>query len=52
MRLVLKGLIGGLLGVWLALVSWHVWTDHQSLHQVFGVLNGLAAQQAPTAEAK
>ena len=42
----------GLLGMFLALSAWHVYTDHQALH---GIINMIIAQQQkaqPNVEAK
>ena len=47
-RPLVLGLAGGMLGVALALLVWHLWGDHVLLHQVVLLLN----QQAAAASAK
>lgn len=40
----LKGLAGGLVGVLLALLLVHLWTDHVALHALVDLVNANAAQ--------
>lgn len=49
----IKGLIGGVLGVALALFLWHAWIDHAALHALIDLVNANAqrAQQQAQPEA-
>lgn len=33
------GVLGGIAGVLLTVLVWHLWLDHQLLHQMVGVMN-------------
>ena len=52
-----KGILGGLLGMFVALVlgvsAWHLWVDHQALHTIITMINqNAAAQQRPPSPEK
>lgn len=42
-KLYALGLAAGILGFVVAFGLWHLWIDHQSLHQIIGILNAQAA---------
>ena len=41
----------GMVGVFVALVCWHLWQDHEALHQIINLINQNAAQAAKAAQA-
>jgi hypothetical protein len=41
---VLKGFVGGILGMALVLLVVHAWLDHQALHQLMTFITAHAAQ--------
>lgn len=45
----LASIAGGLVGMLLALMLWHVYSDHVLLHQVVDAINGAAARQVQSA---
>lgn len=46
MKAYLKPFAVGVLGVFVALVSWHLWLDHKALHAIIGHINAQARQGA------
>ena len=38
-----RGILGGVLGLALALLTWHIWTDHRAFHVMLDYLNTHAA---------
>lgn len=43
---VLSGMIGGVAGVGVSLLVWHLYIDHRNLHEVITFLNQAVANQA------
>jgi hypothetical protein len=45
-NMIIKGFIGGVVGVALSLFVWHLWLDHVALHQVINIMNALAQKHS------